>query len=408
MNEWFRLFRVCQGALLLTLLTGCAPTVSTTEESASAPPGEAQSESVSTAVAAPVSADPVKARLELAIQHIEQRELLTTNAFWTVFHGILGVGPNLMLKDAESGQRVNALDYIFRGEGRLGEIRGMRFVPTAHGIDVQTGPIYVGQGHQDQFVGEIAQWGVPIDTKVLLFGKEYTLRDFLNEIKAHARVGVGQELSWAIVALGHYYGTDIEWTNGFGEKLRFRELVKSEVDASIDQAACGGTHRLFGLTWVYHIHRRKGGMDEGVWKEVADKLAHHQALAKKYQNSDGSLSSNYFRGPGTTQDLQERLGSSGHILEWLSTALSDEELKSDWVQNAANAVALMILEAQSAPVESGALYHAAHGLATYYVRVYGEAEFKNRQLGARPGRGGASATKQSSSGSITPDRVASE
>jgi hypothetical protein len=387
---------------LVALAAGCAPTATTTDESAPALE-EANPQPVSTALAGTASTDPVKTRLELAIQHIEQRELLTTNAFWTVFHGILGVGPNLMLKDPESGQRVNALDYIFRGEGRLGEIRGLRFVPTAHGINVHTGPIYVGQGHQDQFVGEIAQWGVPIDTKVLLFGKEYTLRDFLSEIKAHARVG--QELSWTIVALGHYYGTDLEWTNSAGEKLRLEDLVKEEVNASIDQAACGGTHRLFGLTWVYHIHRRKGGKEEGVWKEVADKLAHHQALAKKYQNSDGSLSSNYFRGPGLTQELQERLGSSGHTLEWLASALSDEELQSDWMQNAANAVALMVLEAQSAPVESGALYHAAHGLATYYVRRYGEAEFKNRQLGARPHRVGAS-EKRTPSGGVAPDRVA--
>jgi len=37
-------------------------------------------------------------------------------------------------------------------------------------------------------------------------------------------------------------------------------------------AACGGTHRLFGLSWVYHLHLQKGGKTEGVWRAIADKV----------------------------------------------------------------------------------------------------------------------------------------
>src|SRR5262249_41854229 len=103
----------------------------------------------------------LKERIELAIDQVRRRDLLTTNGFWTVFHGILGLGPRVMLLNPDTGTRVNALDYICEG----GDVRGMRFIPTQDGIDVQTGPMFVGQGHQDQFTAEMAQWGMPLDRK---------------------------------------------------------------------------------------------------------------------------------------------------------------------------------------------------------------------------------------------------
>src|SRR5262249_41520626 len=154
-------------------------------------------------------------------------------------------------------------------------------------------------------------------------------------------------------------------------KLKFEDVVRYELAASMDTAACGGTHRLFGLSWVHHLHLRKGGQSVGVWKDVADNTAKHVKLARQYQNSDGSFSTNFFRGSGTASDVQLRMNTSGHILEWLALALSDTEVRQAWVQDAANAVALMILEHQGEGIEGGTLYHAVHGLLEYYARVYG-------------------------------------
>src|SRR5690606_17904562 len=121
----------------------------------------------------------------------------------------------------------------------------------------------------------------------------------------------------------------------------------------------------------YHRHFSQGGKKTPIWQEVEDKIAKYQALAKEYQNPDGSFSTNYFREPGADPDIQARMGTTGHIFEWLSASLSDEELRADWMQNAANALSLMFLEIQSQPMESGALYHATHGLVVYYERVFG-------------------------------------
>jgi hypothetical protein len=49
--------------------------------------------------------------------------------------------------------------------------------------------------------------------------------------------------------------------------------------------------------------------------------------------------------------------------------LTDEELKQPWMRDAASAVALLILDMQGTPIESGAMSHAVHGLAIKAARV---------------------------------------
>ena len=315
--------------------------------------------------------DSLQERLEAAIKQVQQRELLTTNAFWTVFHGILGLGPEVELLNPETGKRVKALDYICAG----GEIPGLTFEPKKYGLDVHTGPAFVGQGHQDQFVCEMAQWGMKKDQKFVVFGKDYTFEDFLRHSKMRVKLKAKplQELSWTILIIGQFYGTDYTWTNSEGEKLHFEDLVRYEMSQRMDPkaAACGGTHRLFGLSWVLHQHLRRGGQKKGVWKELDNYLANYKNLARQFQNADGSFSTNYFYGPGNSTDKQQCLSTTGHIFEWLSLALTDEELKEDWVNRAANALSMIFMDIQDQPMEGGTLYHAVHGLIIYYARVYG-------------------------------------
>jgi hypothetical protein len=135
------------------------------------------------------------------------------------------------------------------------------------------------------------------------------------------------------------------------------------------------------------LHRRTaiddGGQTPDVWKRLGEHIRRHQQLAREYQYPDGSFSTDYFRGKATQRDIQVRLNSSGHMLEWLSTSLSDDELKAEWVRDGAHAVAMMFQEIQAMPMESGALYHAAHGLVIYYERVYGFLSPQDRLNGPR-------------------------
>ena len=63
-----------------------------------------------------------------------------------------------------------------------GAMRGLEFIPTRFGLDVKTtGPTGSGQGHQDQFIAEMGQWDMPIDQQFIVYGKDYTFRDFVDK-----------------------------------------------------------------------------------------------------------------------------------------------------------------------------------------------------------------------------------
>jgi hypothetical protein len=364
------MYRILVCAAVLLGLAGCAPVdlPEPQEKEQPAPASTVEEPSSQPAALVKSTAGP-QHRIDSAISNVRRRKLLLSNGFWTVFHGILGLGPKAAtLRDPKTGHEVNALEHIRSG----GELRGLRFIPTRHGLDVQMGPFSVGQGHQDQFVAEMTEWGLPADTPFVVNGKDYTFRDFVRHSQMYASVTGKQELSWALVVVGQHQGTDLEWSNDKGEALRYRDLVRYELDADVENAPCGGTHRLYGLTWAYHLHKQRGLDTSGIWQEIRAKEAKYIAVARRYQNSDGSFSTEFFRGRGNSSDKQLRINTTGHILEWLALALPDEELRADWVQNAASALALMILDLQAEPIEGGSLYHAVHGLILYRARVYGD------------------------------------
>jgi hypothetical protein len=354
-------------------LAGCAPVDEPAPAPAAAPATLPAPAPLTEAIGAPKEAAApagLEGRVEAALRQVRARDLLTTNSFWTVFHGILGVGPGATLLDPVTGKRVNAIEYIRNG----GEVRGMEFIPTRDGLEVRIGPQFVGQGHPDQFVAELTEWGVTPPTKFLVHGKEYTFMDFIRQAQARTRLTPGSELTWTIVVVGTHLGTGCHWKNAAGEDIHFEDVVRHELDEPVDSAACGGTHRLFGLTWAYYLHLRHGGKKEGVWNDVPVKLAEYEEKARRFQNPDGMFSTRYLAGPGNARDPQLRIGTTGHVLEWLALALTDEQLREPWVRDAANALSLAILDNGGSPVESGALYHAAHGLRIYHDRVFGSPE----------------------------------
>lgn len=325
-----------------------------------------------------VISGPMKKRIKACLDHVASRDLLTSHHFWAVFHGILGQGFETTLLD-EKGKKINAIEYICKG----GELTGMKFTRTVDGIDVLITPgIGTGQGHQDQFIAEMAQWGMPKDKEFVVDGKKYPYIDFCRQSMAKASVKtdhfilpggekIPNELTWTIILIAQYFPEHAwknkSWTNNRGETLTFEDVVRYELNEPINSAACGGTHRLFGLTWAYHLYLQQGGKTEGIWKEVADKLELYKKKARQFQNKDGGFSTNYVSEPGAGRSI----GTTGHVLEWLALAMTDEELKEPWVEDSANALVQMIFDKRKQTVETGELYHAAHGLHIYYNRMFG-------------------------------------
>src|SRR5947209_14807726 len=141
--------------LLLLLPLICAASCAPRDESASVDGPAATSTAAVPAAQIPES---IRPRIDAALHNVESRELEPSFGFWTIFHGILGLGPDVMLVDRKTGERIKALDLVSTGSG----IPGLEFVPEGDGIDVVTmAGSGMGQGHQDQFVAEMVEWGVP-------------------------------------------------------------------------------------------------------------------------------------------------------------------------------------------------------------------------------------------------------
>jgi hypothetical protein len=320
----------------------------------------------------------LKERIDAALKMVHDRYLYMDSGFWTVFHGILGMGPeSARLFDPRTGKSVKAMDYICQG----GDVRGMKFTANPFGLEVKTDPgSGVAQGHEDQFIAEMAQWGMPAKRKFVVDGKDHTFQDFINCCRAYTsatqpRPGLPdqvRELSWAIIIISQYFGPHHGWTNSFGEKLTLEDVLRFELDQPIaDSPVCGGTHRLFGITWAYHLHRAKDGKKEGIWKDAADRIAFYKSEARKYQNPDGSFSTKYLNGSDDKPGADLRIATTGHVFEWLALAMTDAELREPWMQQAAEALSMLILDNRRNSIDGGALYHAAHGLEIYRTRLFG-------------------------------------
>ncbi len=113
----------------------------------------------------------------------------------------------------------------------------------------------------------------------------------------------------------------------------------------------------------------------GVWKKLSERIHECVDKSRQFQNADGSLSSNYFTRPGKSADLATCMGSAGHVMEFLATALNKEELQQPWVQRAVLDVCKTFRKTKPVDVECGALFHAAHGLVLYREKVFGPRTF---------------------------------
>ena len=88
------------------------------------------------------------------------------------------------------------------------------------------------------------------------------------------------------------------------------------------------------------------------------------------QNPDGSFSTEWFTRRGDSQDIDRRLKTSGHILEWIAFSLSDEELRDPRMVKVVDYLSNLLLKNSKHTWEIGPLGHGLHSLAIYHNRVF--------------------------------------
>jgi hypothetical protein len=298
-------------------------------------------------------------------------------AAWQIIHGALAFKREFLISDGEKD--VSAVEYVLAGRPMKGmellegdvldEATGRRGIKSFVAADK------MGQGHADQWMGYLSDCQLALDEKIMAAGQAHTIADYIDQMKLDVHKNPIREYSWTLMAMTAYYPTDYKWKAGDGSEWSIEKLVEIELEHDLNESPCGGTHRMTALTMAYNRHVAAGGEDDGIWQTLHDRIRQCVEDAHKYQNPDGSLSSNYFLRPGTSADLAVAMGSAGHTMEFLATALNKDELQQDWVVAAVQDVCKLFRKTKPIDVECGALFHAAHGLVLYREKVYGPRTF---------------------------------
>ncbi len=316
------------------------------------------------------SDEQLRDRIDRAIEFTYNNRHLNTKdqAGWQIVHGALVYGRDFQIY--HDGKLVSALDYLLGG----GELRGWTMRKGDHGLEalLEAGS-KTGQGHEDQWLGYLSQCGLPIAQPIVVAGQNYTIKDLITQ--AQWDIYDGMEATWTLMAFSTYLPLDAEWTAKDGTKWNIERMVRMESEQDLDNSACGGTHRMYGIAVARNRFLAEGGKltegADGAWEKADKKIKNAVAACKEYQQPDGSFSTNYFARPGTSADIASRISTTGHALEFLTLALGDEELEQPWVTRAVTHLVGCFEKTQKFDLECGALYHAAHGLDLYRARRFG-------------------------------------
>lgn len=356
---------------VIVLLTSCRPV----------PPELSQT-------ALPISAsehiDPskLKERIDNVLDFTLQHRHLNTqdHAAWQILHGSLAYGRKFPV--THEGEEISVVDYLSQGGKMNGwtiergnKLQSGEGEEPKYGMRAVTEPgTRAGQGHFDQWLAILSQCDVPPEATFVVGPDTFTMTNFVQQVQLDISRNHLREFSWTLIGLTKYFPTDHSWTDSTGKAWSIADLAQIEVEQGLANGACGGTHRLIGLSMALNRRKQVGLPIDGPWAAAEQLIQQSIEDARKFQNPNGALSVNYFARAGSSPDLAENLGTTGHTLEFLSISLDDQQLQEEWVRRAASYLCEVFERTEEVSLECGALYHAAHGLALYRNRAYGSGE----------------------------------
>jgi len=213
---------------------------------------------------------------------------------------------------------------------------------------------------------------LPLDFEFQAGDKRITVADIINDAKM--QISEGPEVTWTLWALAHYIEPTARWKNARGEEWSIERMVDIQYRESVLNGACGGCHGLYALAYARNRLLSSGGQLRGIWLYADTKIKQYLYEAQRLQNTDGSFSSAYFRGPEWSNDFNKRLPANGHILELLMAALPERDLSLPWVRRGVESVAQDLIDNRKTECDCGPLFHALHALKMYNFRVNPQAK----------------------------------
>lgn len=312
---------------------------------------------------------PEQITLRNKIRHVRaiyRQKLLNTrdHGNWETMHAIVAYGVDAEIRvGSPYGRKANAIGWIcWNGQCA----RERMFLPRGEGFQPRNGPGL--QGHDGQLLAILAQARVKDSYPMRIGGRDFTIADLVRYEQATCEPNT--ELTFKLIGLNRYLDPDASWTDRRGRDWSLEKLVEEELKQPIVGAACGGTHRLFGLTYAYQRREALGLPVTGHFQRAKIFIDDYQKYAWRLQNSDGSFSSNWFAGRGDNRDIDRKVQTSGHISEWLAFSLPAEELETHRMQRAVSFIADSLGSQQSRDWRIGPLGHALNALRIYDDRVF--------------------------------------
>lgn len=304
-------------------------------------------------------------RLNRAIEITSKRHL-TANSHspWQIFHSILALRTECLVRLGT--EKVNAIEWLSTKEPQFDGQPWMLLTPHGAKFHPYT-KTYFFEGHPGQFLALLSQSNLPLDHKFHVQGKVVTLNDVVNNTMKE--VNSKEEVTWVLWALQHFLKPDAEWLNQHNESWSIRRLVEMETASPVVGAPCGGNHRLFALTRARDKYLQNGGTLRNEWLAAHQKIKQHIEIARSLQNRDGSFSSDWYKGPGQSTQVNERFNTTGHIMEFLAISLPAERLNEPWVRSAVWTLSTELIFHQNTKIDGGPLFHTLDALILYRDRI---------------------------------------
>jgi hypothetical protein len=308
----------------------------------------------------------LRTRIGSVLAHYRTRQLNTRDhTAWDVMHAIVAYNLRTELRrDGPGGPQVNAISWLLWG----GRCRGQQMVTLSRGRPYVTEGVGV-QGHPAQLLAILAQSRVSVDTPMRIDGKEFTLQDLIDEEMLNCRAD--SELTFKLISFAHYLKSDATWRGRDGQNWSIPRIINAEIKAPIRGAPCGGTHRLFGITYAYQTRENEGQPVDGEFLRAKQYIESYHRYTWSLANEDGSFSTEWFARRGNRPDIDRKIQTSGHILEWLAFSLSDEQLREPRTVKSVKFIVDSLEREPNRAWSIGPLGHALHALQIYDERVFG-------------------------------------
>jgi hypothetical protein len=152
-----------------------------------------------------------------------------------------------------------------------------------------------------------------------------------------------------------------------------------------------------GLSYAVHERVKQGGLLDGQFMRADRYVRDYHRYAFSLQNSDGSFSTDWFKGRAGKPDVERRLQTTGHILEWMAYSLPAETLDDPRLVKAVAYLTRLLSADAERNWSIGPLGHGLHGLAIYHDRRFNETRAGRTDHLARRGNAQETETKRSPS-----------